>query len=663
MNRAKWFDWVDQASRLFGPAGRRSHRQRKRQAPRTRLQLELLETRSLLSSSLGLTPLVQVSGDSPLDPNIAPNGKVFLNSEVEAQIAVDPTNPAHAVAVWQQDRYRSVGGARALVASVTTNANDPAGASWSAPAAIPGFNAAILAPAFGRYTDPWVSIAPNGDVYATAIGLTVTGHFPTDTAVLVVKSTDGGFTWSAPTTLIETQASPATLPINQANDKEMVVADPNDHTGQTTYVVWDQLDFPSNTADFDAFHASAAIRENAFFSKTTDGGAHWTPALNLTNFMDLKAASGNQLVVEPDGTLVDVCTLFNGSGSQPPQAGQITVAVIRSTDGGTTWSAPIIGPAVEAMPVTDPNTGAPVRDGKWILSVTADPTNNGNLDAVWADGRFSNFTHEDIAFSMSMDGGLTWSMPIKVNQTPTTIAVGNQQAFTPSVAVNSNSTVAVTYYDFRNNGTSPGLPTDYWLVHASGNLTDPTSWTSDEKRLTDASFNMENAPPTSRGYFLGDYQGLAAAGNSFYALFGQAGSGASDPSNIWFRDPPAAPEAAAAPQRGGDARADHLTAASAQPFGANGLSEDFGFLFGVTSSLAGQGYVPEGNGPRTDDVHSSSGLASQQWAVLPTDSDLDLAFLSASASAGRSPDCFFADWGDAVFSEALGSDGAPAPTD
>jgi len=32
----------------------------------------------------------------------------------------------------------------------------------------------------------------------------------------------------------------------------------------------------------------------------------------------------------------------------------------------------------------------------------------------------------------------------------------------------------------------------------------------------------------SRGYFLGDYQGLAAAGNSFYALFAEAGSGSSD---------------------------------------------------------------------------------------------------------------------------------------
>jgi hypothetical protein len=159
------------------------------------------------------------------------------------------------------------------------------------------------------------------------------------------------------------------------------------------------------------------------------------------------------------------------------------------------------------------------------------------------DGRFSGFAHDDIALSMSTDGGQTWSDPIKVNQTPTNIPVGNQQAFTPSVAVSSDGTVAVTYYDFRNNvdlTPGSGLPTDYWLVHASSNFTNPSSWTTGELPLTNTSFNMENAAPTSRGYFLGDYEGLAAAGNNFYALFAQAGSSTSDPSNIWFRDPPPA---------------------------------------------------------------------------------------------------------------------------
>ena len=75
----------------FRPRSKRS------KAPhQTRLHVELLETRNLLSSSLGLTPLVQVSGDSPLPPPPPPPPTVFYNSEVEPQIAVDPMNTAHA---------------------------------------------------------------------------------------------------------------------------------------------------------------------------------------------------------------------------------------------------------------------------------------------------------------------------------------------------------------------------------------------------------------------------------------------------------------------------------------------------------------------------------------------------------------------------------------
>src|SRR5262249_53061820 len=154
--------------------------------------------------------------------------------------AVDPSDPLHVVGVWQQDRYRSVGGARALAAGVSTDG----GNTWTV-APIPWFDATNpsnpLNAEFTRYTDPWVSIAPTtGIVYAAALPLTPSTAVPVPghTAVLVSKSTNGGATWDAPAVLIDTQASPGTLPIDQANDKEMVVADPKN--GKVAYVVWDQ---------------------------------------------------------------------------------------------------------------------------------------------------------------------------------------------------------------------------------------------------------------------------------------------------------------------------------------------------------------------------------------------------------------------------------------
>jgi hypothetical protein len=494
-----------------------------------------------------LTALKQVSYNDPLTVPPADATLVSPNSEVEPQIAVDPRHSEIAVAVWQQDRFNSIGGSLALVASVSTNANNTVGPPvWSTPVVIPGFDATASGAAYARYTDPWVTITQSGDVYATALAFTPRGPAAIDSAVLVIKgsiSSGGVLSWNTHTLtpLIENPAPPANLnPFNLSNDKDMVIADPTDPSGQRVYVIWDQFAFPSDNASFNSAH-SFGLRTNAIFARTINGGAHWDTQ-NLTNFQANEGAYFDSIVVQHNGDLVDVFSHAIGSGRQPSQADKFAVGAMRSTDHGLTWSDISTGPEIESMSVTNPDTGALVRTGNGLLSVAADPTTNGRLFAVWEDGRFSGFTHNDVALSESDDGGLTWSAPIKVNQTPTDIPAADQQAFTPIVAVNSAGTVAVTYYDFRNNNASAGVPTNYWLVHASSNFTNPASWLHNELQLTMSSFNIENAPPTDNGnFFLGDYEGLAAAGTSFYALFAQAGGSSSDPSNIWFRDPPPAP--------------------------------------------------------------------------------------------------------------------------
>src|SRR5262249_56548192 len=84
--------------------GRRGQRPR---PVRTRLEVELLESRCVLST-LNLTPLVRVSGPDPL-ADCAPPGWPFVNGEAEPQLAVDPTNPKHFVGVWNQSGLGMVG--------------------------------------------------------------------------------------------------------------------------------------------------------------------------------------------------------------------------------------------------------------------------------------------------------------------------------------------------------------------------------------------------------------------------------------------------------------------------------------------------------------------------------------------------------------------------
>ena len=77
----------------------------------------------------------------------------------------------------------------------------------------------------------------------------------------------------------------------------------------------------------------------------------------------------------------------------------------------------------------------------------------------------------------------------------------------------------MTYYDIRNNTPAPWLDTDYFVVisHDGG-----ATW--QESQITPGSFDDTTAP-VARGYFLGDYQGLAHNGTAFKSVFVQTNSG------------------------------------------------------------------------------------------------------------------------------------------
>jgi hypothetical protein len=459
--------------------------------------------------------LTQVSGQSPFgsctaDNVAAQSGTNFPNSEVEPWVAVNPTNSNNIVGLFQQDRW-SDGGARGLVAGVSKDG----GATWSM-VVIPKISLCSGGTAadgldFDRATDPWLSFAPNGDLYAISLSLS---HDLRRTALLVSKSTDGGLTWSDPIKLLD-EFSEFGFPFN-SNDKESITADPTD--SNLVYAVWDRARFPSDNADFNAIH-SAAFRGDIFFTRTTNAGASWAQPHDVLALNKNQFTIGNQIAVLPSGRLVDIFELFNGSGLQPPFAERFQEAVIISDDKGLTWSKPIPIASDLSVIVRDPDTGAEVRAGAGLPDIAVNPR-NGTLSAVWSDGRFSGGLHDDVAFSQSTDGGRTWTAPVRVNLTRANVPERNQQAFTPSVEARSDGTVAVTYYDFRNNTPASGVPTDYWVAHCHSGCTNPASWL--EAHVA-GPFDIEKAP-VARGFFLGDYQGLAAGGGAFKALFGQAGS-------------------------------------------------------------------------------------------------------------------------------------------
>ena len=438
---------------------------------------------------------VTVSGTSPFSTCTADaGGGVFApDSEVEPWISVNQLDPLHLVAAWQQDRYLSGGGARGHVGAVSFDG----GVNWT-PVTIPGLSL-CSGGAWDRVTDPWLTFAANGDLYAAAVVWT---YVDTGGAIVVSRSTDGGLNWDAPVIVDET-----TEP--QYNDRETMIADRNDPC--TVYLTWTRLD------------SEAPSPGDVLFSKTTDCGATWTTAVVVQHWDPAAAAA--QTVPLPNGELLAFFREGQNGGVRP-------IFVERSTDGGLSWPDDPIVVADAVRPRVFSPDGALVRSSMFDVGVNHD---TGDVYVVWE--RVFDAALQ-VALSTSSDGGLTWTAPIRIDDTPPNATFTLEQAFAPTVEVLDDGTIGVTYYSFQNDtaGATPSWA-DHWFVSCHPEVVDcrdPASWSA-ALRLTPSSFDYSLAASTSgfdSGLFLGDYFGLTAAGNDFFAFFSV--TTATDPGNGTF---------------------------------------------------------------------------------------------------------------------------------
>jgi hypothetical protein len=297
--------------------------------------------------------------------------------------------------------------------------------------------------------------------------------------VLASRSTDGGRTWSTPATLIfDTNTF--------FDDKDSITADPTD--ALLVYAVWDRLT-PTDTGP-------------STFARSTDGGITWEPARSIYDPGTNRQTLNNQIVVLPNGTLVDFLSRLDPTS--------VTLQVVTSGDKGLTWSGPITISVVQSLGTVDPATGQPVRDGSTLGSIAVGP--HGELAVAWQDSRFANGAFDAIAFSRSLDGGMTWSTPVGINAVPTVAA------WEPTIAFRPDGTMAVSYYDFRSGGaTVSSLPTDYWITQSGDGIV----WR--ETHLS-GPFDLSIAP-FAEGLFLGDYQALGSYGEFFVPFFVQTNDG------------------------------------------------------------------------------------------------------------------------------------------
>ncbi|QIS12800.1 exo-alpha-sialidase [Nocardia arthritidis] len=431
---------------------------------------------------------------------------VSTGSEAEPWVAVNPRHPRRTIASYQQDRWSAAGGSHGLGTSYSHDGKHFTKGVLPFDSCAGGADHGLK---YERASDVWVSYGPDGVAYSSGLVFNVSDP---STGVVAATSSDDGKTWENIQPLIQdTQAE-------FGNDKNSVTADPN-HEGYA-YQVWDRLDQTATT-----------LNGPAFISITTDHGKTWSkPAVFVdTGVTPNTQTIGNIIVADANNDVLydffDWITYTDATGSR---TSDVHFAFVKSTDQGQTWSKPTAIAPDTSVPEVDPNaptdTTKALRAGANLISAAIDPT-SGKLYATYEGSDFSDGKYDQIELVSSSDGGATWTKPILMSQVPTA------PAFTPSIVVDEDGNVALTYKDLRNlkPGDTTTVPTaEFMLTFGCGDEATPG-----ERQISPV-FDWLKAPYATWGHFLGDYEGLAVVGHGkFRPLFAVTSNDPADPSDVF----------------------------------------------------------------------------------------------------------------------------------
>lgn len=398
-------------------------------------------------ASSPITPTHVLS--SPLDGTTIVGPDVLVNQDTaaapqnETAIAVDPNNPLRIVGgandyvtrTWSCFVNGTPCSALGDAYSGTYFSND-GGGTWccnSSPSSnyvpttdpnqigtlIPGVQRLVG----GQYDaggDPSVAFDSQGNVFYAGLGFNRTSAPNT---VAVNKGTfdgSGNLTWGPPTFINQT-TSPSTL-----NDKEWIAVD--SHTGSPfkdrIYVTWTRFLFSAGTG--------AYVQSPIFFVYSTDGGATFSTPKSISG--NVLYSQGSHPVVGPDGTL---SVFWDGS----TRLAQLDSEwMVKSTDGGATWSKPVAVSTVADIPplrntafrVNSYPAAAAAPNGDLYVTWAGEVPNDGSTNAgttgcasfIVGLGTVRANCHSSALYSKSTDGGATWTSPAKVFAQGDRTAVG-----------------------------------------------------------------------------------------------------------------------------------------------------------------------------------------------------------------------------------------------
>ncbi len=271
---------------------------------------------------------------------------------------------------------------------------------------------------FERVSDASVAFdAKDGAWLVSSIPITSSLVVPT---VFTNRSTDGGMTWSAPSSI----PAPAAQKVNL--DKNWIACD---NTATSPH-------FGNCYTEFDN-NGETDLEE---MSTSTDGGVTWSQP---TSPQGNPHGLGGQPVVQPNGTVIVPFETITGKE-----------AAFESTDGGATWSH-----ASTIASIAFNTAGGGLRTSPLP---SAELDHAGNVYVAWEDCRFrAKCSSNDIVFSTSSDG-TNWSAVKRIPIDPVTSGADH---FIPGLAVDKATSgrhahLALTYYFYPDATCSGGCQLD-----------------------------------------------------------------------------------------------------------------------------------------------------------------------------------------------------------
>jgi hypothetical protein len=393
------------------------------------------------------------------------------NARSESSLVIDPTNPLRMVAGSKKftdpDKYEF---------TLATSWSDDGGQTWhpSQDLKIPGWDG---------ISDPALAWDDQGNVFLVALPFKKPDT--TIVGIAVYKSSDGGKTWSNPTT-IHTSAG---------DDKQWACGDgsPLSPFKGRVYAAWDD---------------GASLR----FARTKDHGANWVGAGN-----------GNTpagTVLANDSFAPEINVAPNGHIYIAWIAGT-TLKMLRSIDGGDTFTATThAATGVTTLSQTLQKVdGWPVFPGgkfRVLTLPTACATSSGpnisddTVAVAWADTRNGS---SRIFFALSRDGGQTWDTGPSGQPLLSTPVSGNLHHFHPQMIAAPSGVIGCAYYEFGPKMVTPLIDTVVALSHDGGQTFSPGI-------VTDQPWDPSIDAPLSHGdpnvTFIGDYFGFDASNLGFY---------------------------------------------------------------------------------------------------------------------------------------------------